>query len=64
MTAFDPRPVAFALNRPNAYTLIEAFEQRPRSDPEPVRKALARIWISTLYGAEWLGRGSSALVRS
>ena len=60
---FDARPVAIALNRLDAYTLIEAFGQRPRSQPEPVREALARIWISTLYGAEWLGKGSSDLVR-
>jgi AcrR family transcriptional regulator len=60
---FDPRPVAIALNRLNAYSIIEAFGQRPRSQPEPVREALARVWISTLYGAEWLENGSSKLVR-
>ena len=62
--AFDARPVAVALNRLDAYTIIEAFGQRPRKQPEPVRKALARIWISTLYGSEWLGSGSSNLVRT
>ena len=61
---FDARPVAIALNRLDAYTLIEAFGKRPRSKPEPVRDALARIWISTLYGSEWLGKGSSNLVRT
>ena len=60
---FDARPVAIALNRLDACTLIEAFGQHPRSQPEPVREALARIWISTLYGVEWLGQGSSDLVR-
>jgi AcrR family transcriptional regulator len=60
---FDARPAALALNRLNAYTLIEAFGQRPRSKPEPVRKALARIWISTLYGKEWAGKECSDLVR-
>ena len=60
---FDVRPVAFALTRLDAYTLIQAFGQRPRSRPEPVREALVRIWISTLYGAEWLGKGSSNLIR-
>jgi AcrR family transcriptional regulator len=60
---FDARPVALALNRLDACTLIEAFGQHPRSQPEPVREALARIWISTLYGVEWLGQGSSDLVR-
>jgi AcrR family transcriptional regulator len=61
---FDARPVAIALNHLDAYTLIEAFGRRPRSKREPVREALARIWISTLYGSEWLGKGSSNLVRT
>ena len=51
---FDAQPVAFALNRLNTYTLLQAFGQHPRLDPEPVRKALSRIWISTLYGADRL----------
>ena len=61
---FDARPVAFALNRLDAYTLIEAFGQRPRNKPEPVLAALTRIWVSTLYGSEYLGKGSSDLVRT
>jgi len=60
---FVARPVAIALNRLNAYTLIQAFGQHPRSQPEPVLKALARIWISTLYGAGRLSERSSSLVR-
>ena len=54
---FDARPVAFALNRVNASTFIDAFGQRPRSKPKPIQEALARIWISTLYGAEWVEKG-------
>jgi len=61
---FDVRPVAIALTRLNAAAVIEAFGQRPRRQPEPVREALARIWISTLYGSEWIGNGSSDLVRT
>ena len=61
---FDARSVAIALNRLDAYMLIQAFGQRPRSQPEPVREALARVWISTLYGPEWLGNGPSNLVRT
>ena len=61
---FDVRPVAIALTRLNASTIIEAFGQRPRRQPEPVRESLARIWISTLYGSEWLGNESSDLVRT
>jgi len=61
---FDARPVAFALNRLDAYTLIEAFGKRPRNKPEPVLVALTRIWVSTLYGSEYLVEGSSDLVRT
>mgnify|MGYP001608825543 FL=1 len=61
---FNARPVAIALNRLNAYTLIEAFGQKPRRKPKPVREALERIWISTLYGSKWLGKGASDLVRT
>ena len=60
---FDARPVAFSLNRVNATTFIDAFGQRPRRKPKPIQGALARIWISTLYGAEWCEKGSSSLVR-
>ena len=63
IAAFDARPVTFALNRLNAYTFIDAFGQRPRSKPKPIQDALARIWISTLYGAEWAEKDSSSLVR-
>ena len=31
--------------------------------PEPVQEALARVWISTLYGAEWVGKRASNLIR-
>jgi AcrR family transcriptional regulator len=60
---FDARPVAIALNRLDTYTLIEAFGQLPRRKPEPVQEALTRIWTSSLYGAQWIGKGSSNLVR-
>ena len=61
---FAARPVAIALNRLNAYTFIQAFGERPRSRPEPVLQALVRIWVSTLYGADRLGKKSSTLVRT
>ena len=63
IAALDARPVTFALNRLNAYTFIDAFGHRPRSEPKPIQDALARIWISTLYGAEWVEKDSSSLVR-
>jgi AcrR family transcriptional regulator len=61
---FEARPVVFALNRLDAYTLLQAFGQHPRKHPGPVLDALAQIWISTLYGSEWLGKESSDLVRT
>jgi AcrR family transcriptional regulator len=60
---FDARPMAVALNRLDAYTMIDAFGRRPRKQPKPVREALTRIWIATLYGSEHVGRESSKLVR-
>ena len=60
---FDARPIAEALNRLDVLTLLDAFGQHPRKQPKPVYEALARVWISTLYGSEWLGKGSSDLVR-
>jgi AcrR family transcriptional regulator len=62
--AFDARPVVIALNRLDASMLIEAFGKHPRREPEPVREALARIWISTLYGTEKFKKGTSDLVRT
>ena len=64
MPDFDARPVAEALNRLDVYMLHDAFGQHPRKQPEPVYEALARIWISTLYSSEWLGKRSSDLVRT
>jgi AcrR family transcriptional regulator len=62
--AFDARPVAVALTRLDAYTILEAFGQHPRKQPEPVLDALSRIRIATLYGNEWLGKESSSLIRT
>ena len=64
ISTFDARPVAIALNRLDTATLVEAFGQHPRSKPEPVRDALTRIWVSTLYGRDCLGGEFSNLVRT
>ncbi|MEP2495316.1 MAG: TetR/AcrR family transcriptional regulator [Parasphingorhabdus sp.] len=61
--AFDPGPVVFALNRMNARTMVAAFGKRPRERSESLSTALARIWISTLYGTRWAEMGSSELIR-
>jgi AcrR family transcriptional regulator len=63
IATFDTRPVIFSLNRVNASTFIDAFGQRPRQQPKPIQGALARIWISTLYGAQYVEKGTSNLIR-
>jgi len=47
--AFEPRPMAIALNRLDASLFIHAFGRHPRSNPEAIREAVTRIWTSTLY---------------
>jgi len=51
---FDARPVAVALNRLDASLVIHAFGHHPRSNPEPVREAITRIWMSTLYQSRYI----------
>jgi AcrR family transcriptional regulator len=46
---FSARPAAVALNRMDAYMLLNAFGRHPRHNPELVLEAISRIWISTLY---------------
>jgi len=48
--AFPALPMAVALTRLDAATMIEFFGHRPRGNPEDVFQILRRIWISTLYG--------------
>ena len=61
--AFDPRPVATALNRLDAALYVRAFGHRPRRRPEPVTDAITRVWISTLYGQRWVTGRTSTLHR-
>jgi TetR/AcrR family transcriptional regulator, ethionamide resistance regulator len=61
--AFDPRPVATALNRVDAAMYVRAFGHRPRSRPEPIQEAITRVWISTLYGQQWVTSRTSTLYR-
>ncbi len=60
---FDPRPVATALNRVDASLYVRAFGQRPRGRPGPVLDAIARVWISSLYGQQWVAGRTSTLYR-
>jgi len=63
IAAFDPRPVATALNRVDAAMYVRAFGHRPRRRREPVQDAITRVWISTLYGQRWATGRTSTLVR-
>ncbi len=54
ISKFDARPIAIALNRLDTSLLIHAFGRHPRSNPEPVREAITRIWISTLYQSSYM----------
>lgn len=47
--AFDPMPVARALNRMDAGMLIHAFGSTEKDKKEDVAAAILRIWIATLY---------------
>jgi len=49
ISKFEARPVAVAFNRLDSALLVDAFGRHPRSNPEHVRDAITRIWMSTLY---------------
>ena len=61
--AFDPRPVATALNRVDAAMYVRKFGHRPRSRPGTILDSIARVWISTLYGQQWATSRTSTLLR-
>ena len=61
--AFDPGLVATMLNHADAALYIRSFGQRPRRRPGPVLDAIARLWISSLYGQEWVSNRTSTLYR-
>ena len=60
---FDARAVAALTTRMDAYMFVDAFGQHPRQEPEPIRRAVIRMWVSTLYGPEWVESGRSNLRR-
>jgi len=61
--SFDAPAVAALTTRMDAYAFIHAFGHHPRQDPEPIRQAVIRVWVSTLYGPEWVAGGKSELKR-
>ena len=49
ISKFEARPVAVAFNQLDSALFIGAFGRHPRSNPEHVRDAITRIWMSTPY---------------
>lgn len=60
---FDSTLVATALNHADVALYVRAFGQKPRRPPGPVLDAITRVWISTIYGKQWVERRSSTLYR-
>jgi len=60
---FDARAVAELTTRMDAYMFIDAFGQHPRQDPESIRQAVVRMWVSALYGPQWVDTDQSDLRR-
>lgn len=60
---FEPRPLASALNQANAALYIRVFGQHPPRQPKPERDAISRLWISSLYGQQWVANRRSTLYR-
>ena len=60
---FEPRLVATALNHADAALYIRSFGQKPRRQPGAVLDAVFRVWISTIYGKQWVEHRSSTLYR-
>ena len=60
---FEPRPVANALNRTSVAIYIQLFGQRPRRQWQAALDTVSRVWISTLYGQQWVKGHKSTLYR-
>ena len=60
---FDPRPVAAALNQTDAALYVRAFGRKPRAKLGPVLDAISRLWISSIYGEQWVVGRASTLYR-
>ena len=59
----DARLIATTLNHADAALYIRAFGSKPRRQRGQVLRAIARVWISTLYGRRWVENRASTLYR-
>lgn len=60
---FDPTLVATALNHADVALYVRSFGEKPRRPAGPVLDAITRLWISTIYGKQWVEHRSSTLYR-
>ncbi|MCX2978915.1 TetR/AcrR family transcriptional regulator [Candidatus Marimicrobium litorale] len=61
--AFDPELLAISLNQSNTALYVRAFGQKPRRQPGPVLEVVLRVWISSIYGDNWVTKRASTLHR-
>ncbi len=60
---FDPGLLAISLNQSNTALYVRAFGQKPRRQPGPVLEVILRVWISSIYGDNWVAKRASTLYR-
>ena len=60
---FDPGLLATTLNQSNAALYVRVFGQKPRRQQGPVLDAILRVWISSIYGEQWVAKRASTLYR-
>lgn len=61
--ALDARPVASMLDNANVALYIQEFGSAPYGQKDSVLTTISRVWISTLYGQQWVANCSSTLYR-
>ncbi len=60
---FDPRLLATSLNQSNTALYIRAFGKKPRRQPGQILQVILRVWISSVYGENWVTERASTLHR-
>ena len=59
----DVRPIASMLNNANVALYIQEFGSTPHGQKDSVLATISRVWISTLYGKQWIEKRASTLYR-
>ncbi|MCX2978843.1 hypothetical protein [Candidatus Marimicrobium litorale] len=50
-------------NSAGGHLHVRAFGQKPRRQPGPVLEVILRLWISSIYGENWVTKRASTLYR-